>query len=304
MKKLYGVTAAMITPFQKDGEVDLNGMRQLTRMLVDKGIHCLYPCGTTGEMLRLSMEERMSIAECVVKEAGKRVPVFIHCGAMRQEETIALIKHACRIGADGAGVVTPQFFKASDGELIAYYEAAAEAAGDFPIYLYNIPQCSGNDISAETAKEIAERCPNVVGIKYSFADINRTIDYLKIQNRQFSVLHGCDRAMLGMLSLGCAGTVSGIAGVFPEPFVEAYGLYTQGRLTEAKKVQNLCIEFCDTLQCGSNMSYFKTALKLRGIEAGFMRKPQLNLDEAETRRLKEKLEILCSIGGFDLKISQ
>lgn len=56
MKKLYGVTAAMITPFQKDGEVDLNGMRQLTRMLVDKGIHCLYPCGTTGEMLRLSME--------------------------------------------------------------------------------------------------------------------------------------------------------------------------------------------------------------------------------------------------------
>lgn len=69
-------------------------------------------------------------------------------------------------------------------------------------------------------------------------------------------------------------------------------------------MQNLCIEFCDTLQCGSNMSYFKTALKLRGIEAGFMRKPQLNLDEAETRRLKEKLEILCSIGGFDLKISQ
>ena len=292
MKKLYGVTAAMITPISSDGNIDLEGMGQLTEMLINKGISCLYPCGTTGEMLRLNTEERKAGAKRVVEKADGRVPVYIHCGAMRQEDTIELLKHARSIGADGAGVVTPQYFMASDRELLTYYEMIAAEAEEFPIYLYAIPQCAGNDISAALASEIAERCPNIVGIKYSYADINRTIDYLKIRDGRFSVLHGCDRAMLAMLALGCDGVVSGIAGVFPEPFVKAYKLYMEGRLEEAQKVQRLCVQFCDALKCGCNMSYFKQALGFRNIAGGVMRRPQLNIDEAEAGKLKEKLQAL------------
>ena len=303
MKKLYGVTAAMITPISEKGTVDLEGTGQLTDMLIDKGVSCLYPCGTTGEMLRLSVQERKAVAERVVERADGRVPVYIHCGAMRQEDTIELLRHARSIGADGAGVVTPQYFMASDRELMVYYEIVAKTVQDFPVYLYVIPQCAGNDISAPVAERIAEGCPNIIGIKYSFADINRTIDYLKIRNGAFSVLHGCDRAMLAMLSLGCAGVVSGVAGVFPEPFVKTYGLFLEGKLEQALKMQKLCVEFCDALKCGCNMSYFKQALRFRNIAGGVMRKPQLDIEEKEAEKLERALVTLCEAGGFRMDAS-
>ena len=302
MKRLYGITAAMITPFKEQDAVDTEAAGRLTRLLIDKGISCLYPCGTTGEMLRMDVEEREQMAEAVVAAAGGEVPVFVHCGSMRQDETIELVRHAQKIGAAGAGVVTPQFFKSDRRELLEYYRTVAGAAPDFPIYLYNIPQCAANDIEADLAGQIAGDCPNVVGIKYSYADINLTVDYININGGRFSVLHGCDRALVAMLALGCDGTVSGTAGVFPEPFVKVYKSYEEGRLAEAQKLQKLCVRFCDALKCGSNMSYFKEALKLRGIDVGGMRKPQLDLKQNEVDALKKELKVLCGEADIPLKL--
>lgn len=302
MKELYGITVAMVTPFTEDGRVDLEGVAQLTQMLIDKGVNCLYPCGTTGEMLRMSVEERKQVAQTVVNTAAHRVNVFIHCGAMNQEDTIELVKYSQQIGADGAGVVTPVFFGANDRELEEYYVAVADAAPDFPIYLYNIPQCAANDLKPEVAERVAKRCKNVVGIKYSFADINRTINYINVNGGNFSVLHGCDRALIAMLALGCKGTVSGIAGVFPEPFVEAYAAYEHGDLPLAQKCQKVCVKLVDALRGGSNMSYFKEALKMRGIAAGHMRKPQLDLPQEEIDALRAQLESICAEAGISIRL--
>lgn len=302
MKELYGITVAMVTPFTKNNQVDLEGIAQLTNMLVEKGVNCLYPCGTTGEMLRLSVEERKAVAEAVVKAAAGRVTVFLHCGAMNQEDTIALVQHAKAIGADGAGVVTPVFFGQNARELEEYFVAVADSVKDFPIYLYNIPQCAANDLPVSVVENVKKRCPNVVGLKYSYADINRTIDYINVNGGDFSVLHGCDRALVAMLALGVKGTVSGIAGVFPEPFVAAYKAYTEGDLAKAQQLQKICVKFCDALRCGSNMSYFKEALKMRGIQAGYMRKPQLDLEETEIAALREQLEGICQEAGISLAL--
>jgi dihydrodipicolinate synthase/N-acetylneuraminate lyase len=302
MKELYGITVAMVTPFTEDNQVDYAGVKQLTRMLVDKGVNCLYPCGTTGEMFRMSMEERKKIAKTVVETTDHQVTVFIHCGAMNQEDTIKLVKYSRDIGADGAGVVTPVFFSVNDRELEEYYVAVADATPDFPVYLYNIPQCASNDIKVLVAQRIAARCNNVVGVKYSYADINRTIDYIGINNGTFSVLHGCDRALISMLAAGCKGTVSGISGVFPEPFVNAYAAYCGGDLALAQKHQKNCVKLVDALQGGSNMSYFKEALKMRGIAGGFMRKPQLDLPADEVARLHELLEGICEDAGITIKL--
>ncbi len=301
VKRMYGVTAAMITSFDKSGKVDSHAMKDLTCMLVEKGVNCLYPCGTTGEMLRMTVDERKETAEAVVNAAEGKAVTYIHCGAMREEDTIALLHHAKKIGADGAGIVTPQFFGANEREIVEYYVRVASSEPDFPIYLYNIPQCAGNDITPEAIKKILEVCPNIQGIKYSFADINRTIDYINIKD-DFSVLHGCDRAFVAMLALGCDGTVSGNAGVFPEPFVAAYEAYAKGDLKKAQEIQKICVEFGDVLKRGTDMSYFKEALKLRGIEAGYMRKPQMDLEPEEVKDLKSKLEKLCEKAGIPMKI--
>ena len=302
MKELYGITVAMVTPFTEENKVNLDGVAQLTNMLVEKGVNCLYPCGTTGEMFRLSVEERKAIAETVVKTAAGRVTVFIHCGAMNQEDTITLVQHAKEIGADGAGVVTPIFFGQNNRELEEYFVAVADSAKDFPIYLYNIPQCAANDLPVSVVENVKRRCQNVVGLKYSFADINRTIDYINVNGGDFSVLHGCDRALVAMLTLGAKGTVSGVAGVFPEPYVACYKAYMEGNLAEAQRIQKICVKFGDTLKCGSNMSYFKEGLKMRGIDGGLMRKPQLDLEEAEIADLKVKLEALCEEADISMVV--
>lgn len=101
MKKLYGVTVAMITPFTEEGNVDVKALEKLTEMLISRGVNCLYPCGTTGEMVHLSEEERKTVAETVIRAASGRANVFIHCGAMTQKETENLVKHAYEAGADG-----------------------------------------------------------------------------------------------------------------------------------------------------------------------------------------------------------
>ena len=301
MKELYGITCAMVTPFTADNQVDYAGVAQLTRMLVDKGVNCLYPCGTTGEMLRLSVDERKKIAKTVVEAANHEVVVYIHCGAMNQEDTIELVRHSQEIGADGAGVVTPVFFSLNDREMEEYYVAVANAVPDFPIYLYNIPQCASNDLKTAVVQRVADRCKNVIGIKYSFADINRTIDYTNVNNGTFSVLHGCDRALVSMLATGCKGTVSGIAGIFPEPFVAVYKAYTEGDLAKAQKLQKICVKFVDALHGGANMSYFKEALKMRGIAGGLMRHPQLDLPAEEIAELEKNLLAICEEGGLSLK---
>lgn len=302
MKELYGITVAMVTPFTGDDQVDLDGVAHLTNMLIDKGVNCLYPCGTTGEMLRLSMQERKTLAEVVIETAAGRVPVFVHCGAMNQKDTIDLVQHAKKVGADGAGIVTPVFFAQNERELEEYFVATAGCVEDFPVYLYNIPQCAANDLPVSVVERVKARCNNIVGIKYSYADINRTIDYININNGNFSVLHGCDRALLAMLAIGTKGTVSGVAGVFPEPFVACYQAWQAGDLEKARQFQKICVKFCDTLRCGSNMSYFKEGLKMRGISAGHMRKPQLDLLPEEIENLRIQLEKLCCEAGISLKI--
>ena len=285
MKKLYGVTTAMTTPFHADGSIDFESLRELTDFLIAKGVNCLYPMGTTGEMFHIPVEERMKAAETVVEQAAHRCTVFIHCGAMRQDETIRLAQHAERIGADGIGVVTPVFFGATDRELEEYYVAVAKSvSADFPVYLYGIPQLAVNDLSPRVVARIADRCENVVGIKYSYPDMIRIGEFLQTRNGNFSVLVGPDKLFFPALCMGCDGTVSGVSGVYPEPFVEVYKAYQAGDMERARKMQSVAVAYVNALRGGSNMAFFKSALKMRGLKSGHMKAPQLDLlpeEEAE-----------------------
>jgi len=293
MKHLFGVTTAMVTPFDENGNVQLDKVEQLTEFLISKGVHCLYPLGTTGEMLRLSIDERKAVAETVVKKAGGRVTVYIHVGAVTQEETIELARHAHRIGADGIGVVTPVFFSANDKELECFYvKVATSVPDDFPVYLYNIPQCSGNDLKTDTVQRIAAQCKNVIGIKYSYPDYLRVNEYLTINGGNFSVVPGADRLFLPALAMGCEGVVSGVSCVYPEPFVAVYNAFLANDLPKARRMQRLATKYCEVLRSGANMSYFKEALKLRGIDAGVMKAPQLDLTAGEVAELKAALDKL------------
>jgi 4-hydroxy-tetrahydrodipicolinate synthase len=290
MKKLYGVTTAMVTPFDTREQVDYGALRNMVDFLIERGVHCLYPCGTTGEMLHLTVEERKRIARTVVERADGRVTVYVHAGAVRQEETLELAAHAHAIGADGIGVVTPAYLAANGDEMVSYYvEVARAVPEDYPVYLYNIPQCTANDLTADMAVRIARQCPNVIGIKYSEADMLRTDEYLQV-SPGFSVMQGADRLFLACLAMGCDGTVSGVSNVYPEPFVALYDAFRNGDLAMARQWQRWANLLCVALRCGSNMSYFKKGLDRRGVAGGHMRRPQLDLSQREIDSLYRQLD--------------
>ena len=290
MKKLYGVITAMTTPFTADGKVDTAALEEQTEYLIEKGIQCLYPCGTTGEMYLMSAEERELVAETVVKKAAGRVTVFIHVGAMTVDETIRLAQHAHKIGADGVGVVTPSYFTVNDRAMVEYYKTVCAALpDDFPVYVYVIPQLAHNDISAATMEQIAAACKNVVGVKYSFADMRRINEYLHVRNGNFSVVPGADDLFLPALVCGCDGVVSGCSGPFPEAFVAVYKAFQSGDLEGARKAQVAATELVKLMQFGGDMSIFKNILTFRGVTGGHMRKPLLDLTDEQVAQLKQQV---------------
>lgn len=290
MRKMYGVITAMTTPLTADNKVDTQAIEQHVEFLIEKGVNCIYPCGTTGEMMNLSLEERELIAETVVNAVKGRVIVYIHVGAQTTEQTIHLAQHAEKIGADGIGVVTPPFFGLKDKAMVQYYkDVASSVSPDFPIYVYVIPQCAANDITAPVMQQIADACPNVIGVKYSWADCIRMKDYLNIRDGNFSVLFGPDRLFLPALSMGCDGTVSGCSGPMPEHFVAIYKAWMEGDTEKAKQEQKIANEICEIMKSGADMGIFKAILNFRGLTGGHMRKPLLDLDEQELEALKAQI---------------
>jgi len=292
MKKMYGVITAMVTPFGSDGNVDESILRAYTRYLVDAGVHCLYPCGTTGEMLKMSLEERKRVAEIVLDEAkDSEVAVFIHVGAMTTKDTIELARHAEAIGADGIGVVTPQFFGVNDREMEEFYvQVASSVSSDFPIYLYGIPQAASNDIKPEVVNRIVKRAKNVVGLKYSYPDFLRVKDYLLCNNGNFDVVVGTDRLFLPALAMGCVGTVSGVSNCGPKPFITVYDEYRKGDLKAARIAQTQANELCEITRSGANMAIFKRVMAYNGLPFSHMRAPALDLTDAERQALEKEID--------------
>ena len=290
MKKLTGVITAMTTPFDARDRVDLDAVKSHCDFLIQRGVNCLYPCGTTGEMYLCSPEEREAIAKAVVDQTAGRVPVFIHVGAMRQDETIRLAKHACAIGADGIGVVTPSYFTVDDRAMVEYYTNVCQAVpGDFPVYAYAIPQLARNELTCPTLERIIKACPNLIGIKYSYPDMSQLIKYMRLRDGTFSVVFGADHLFLSALAAGADGTVSGCSSAIPEPFVEVYKHYLAGDWKAAEAAQLAATNAVWLLKGGADMSVFKNVMTMRGVPGGGMRKPLLDLPDAEVARLKEAI---------------
>lgn len=291
MKKLFGVITAMTTPFDSEHRVDYEAIKEQVEFLISKGVNCLYPCGTTGEMYFLSDEERERIAETVVRQAAKRVTVFIHTGAMSLDSVIRLSRHAYKIGADGIGVVTPSYFGCSDEVLFRYYvEICGALPNDFSVYTYVIPQLAKNDISVSLMEKIAGACPQVVGVKYSYPDFRRISQYLTVRDCDFSVVVGSDDFFFPALVMGCDGTVSGCSGPMPEAFVAVYKYFLKGDYDRARRAQFITNQHCQFLKYGGDLSIFKNILTLRGVPGGAVRRPLLDLSAAEVADLKIQLD--------------
>ena len=294
MKKLYGTVVPIVTPLTQEDTIDVESLERLVDHVIDGGLQCLYPCGTTGEMMYLTVEERKLVAETTVRHAAGRVPVFVHVGAWNLKDTIELAQHAEKIGADGIGVVTPAFYKLSDRELVDYYVAVADSVSkDFSVYMYAIPQNAVNDINASVCEAVAAKCPNVIGIKYSYPDFTKLQQFMLVKNQTFSVLVGPDHLFEALCAAGGDGTVSGNAMVIREHYAKLWDAITKKDYDLAVKYQRrtnvLNAVLCET----NNIAAYKAVLKDEGIiKTAKTRLPMESLTSEQEEALLAELKRL------------
>jgi len=290
MKRMKDLVVPTITPFDEKGEINEEGIKAHFDFLIKAGVKDFYILGTTGEVFLMNTEERKMVAELVVEYVGDRGNIFIQIGSISTKEACDLARHAESIGAAGIGAVTPFYFNVSQLGMENYYLAIAQSvSNDFPIYLYNLPGCTTNDLLPETVSKLAE-VKNIVGIKNSMEDILRLNRLVDETPDDFDVIIGSDNILMSAISYGAKGSVSGNANVFPEIFIEFYQAIKEKNYDKAHEKQIIIRHIARVLKNGANLAYFKQALIYRGFKPSFTRKPLLGLDQIEKNRLNDEVK--------------
>ena len=212
--ELRGAIAAAVTPLADDGErVDLEAVSPLVSFLADGGIDGVLVCGTTGEGILLSTDERRAVAEAFLAARPEGFQVAVHAGAQTTAEVVALAAHAREAGADAVAVIAPPYFPLDAEELHAHFLAAAEACAPLPFYVYEFAGRSGYPIPVGVIERLRQTAPNLVGLKVSDTPFEAVRPYLTLG---LDVFIGSEPLVLEGMEHGAVGAVSGLATVWPE----------------------------------------------------------------------------------------
>jgi len=287
---IEGLVPALLTPFTKRGDIDYDSACALAERLAGQGVAGVYPCGTTGEGLLMSMDERKKLAQELVGAVGKRIKVIVHTGCLDTASTIELTRHAMEIGAAAAGIVTPGFYTYDDASLARHFKAIAAAVKGFPIFVYNIPGCAKNVLSPELTVGLANQVDNIIGLKDSGGSIPDLVRVLDGTPKGFAVLNGVDEYTFQAMLTGANGSVTSTGNVAPELFLNVYKALKKGDLKKARAHQAKLSNACDLFQYGRMVALYKEGLRLRGFDAGYVRPPQRELTRAEKNAFAKKFE--------------
>jgi 4-hydroxy-tetrahydrodipicolinate synthase len=289
---LSGILVPHITPFTRNGELDVEALKECVRFWVEGGVSGLVPCGSNGEAPYLSREERMKVIKTVVEEVSGKVSVVAGTGSMSTQETITFTKDAKDLGVDAALVVTPFYFKLTNREIREHYRTVLETV-DLPIVLYNVPKFTGFSLEPATVSQIVSESEGVVGVKDSSGSIGSISEIIRLVGDKISVLAGVAEVTLPTLMLGGRGAIIAVANVFPKLCSSLYEAFGKGVYKKAGRVQQRMSFLNEVLVKRHNqLSAIKEALKLQGLPAGYPRKPALPLENAERKDIENVLKIM------------
>tara|TARA_Y100001968_G_scaffold304686_1_gene319902 strand:+ start:699 stop:1610 length:912 start_codon:yes stop_codon:yes gene_type:complete len=286
---------AMVTPFDNEGNVDLDLAAKLANHLVSEGSDGLIVCGTTGESPTLTWEEQHQLLATIRNSVDKRVTVLAGTGSNSTEEAIEATSHAAKVGADGALVVVPYYNKPPQEGLEMHFKAIAAAAPDLPIMLYNIPSRTGCSIHPKTVSSLINQCPNITSFKAA-SGTTEEVTSLRLEcGPKLAIYSGDDGLLLPMLSVGAVGVVSvasHIVGRRLSTMIEAYlGGEWNVALSHHEQLQPLF----KALFATTNPIPIKAALELTGWPVGSPRSPLLSLNNLMKAELAQTLSALSII---------
>ncbi len=293
MKKeiFRGSGVAIVTPFNKDNSVNYEEFAKILDFQLNNNTDAIIVCGTTGEASTMNDEEHLSCIEFCYKHIAGRIPVVAGVGSNDTRHAIELTKGAASIGVDGLLHVTPYYNKTNQSGLIKHFSICAEAAGDTPVILYNVPSRTGMTINPETYKELST-IDNIVGTKEASGNISAIAKTAALCGKDFAIYSGNDDQIVPLLSLGGVGVISVLANVAPQQTHDIVAEYLDGNVDKSRELQLNLFSLIEALFCDVNPIPVKAAMSIMGYNVGECRLPLGTISEAKINLLREELKIL------------
>lgn len=297
--KIEGIFTPHMVPLDPQGRICEPELRRYVDWLIAKGVHGLYPNGSTGEFIRFTPAERKEIIRIVCQQAAGRVPVLAGAAEANVRETLGACETYAGFGARAVAIVSPFYYKLGPEGVYAYFREIARSS-PIDVTLYNIPLFA-SPIDVATIRRLAE-FERVVGIKDSSGDLPfmmRMIRAVRPVRPDFVFLTGWDTVLVPMLVLGCDGGTNATSGVVPELTRELYDLTRAGRLAEAMTLQYRLLELFDAMLYSADFPEgFRAAVELRGFAMGASRQPLSEAQQIDRAALQRLLRCILSDSGY------
>lgn len=293
MFQMYGVVPPMITPFQKNGEVDYEGLKTLVEFL-SQNVDGLFINGSYGGGVLMTEEERKRVAEKTIEAAAGRVPVIVHVGTADSLSAARLAKHAADCGAAAVAAVGPYYFKHNKEQICNYFDAIVKSVeGIVPVYVYNNPQFQGYPMDLSVIQTLKEKV-GVNGVKDATFDIQTMAKYMRVlKDDTFDVALGTEAMFLSACALGCKAFIPGIANAFPEICRKMFQEGMAGDIEACRKTQFEINEMRDIMYLArSTQLAIYAMLEIRGIVSCYPRAPFIPATDEEKANIRERLRTL------------
>lgn len=272
---LKGCGTALVTPFARDGSVDIAALRALVAWQLEEGIDFLVPCGSTGEAQTLSTEERELVVRTVVEAADGRVPVMAGASHNDTRQAVEEARRMSDLGATWLLSATPWYNKPTPEGLTRHFTAVAEAAA-VPVCLYNVPGRTAVNMKPDVVLRLCEH-PNIIGIKESSGDLAQVQHLLLGRPEGFAVLSGEDWMTLAIIAAGGDGLISVAANEIPRLMTRLVQHCRFGRYAEARELLFLVLPLLEANFLETNPAPVKAALAAMGRIENILRLPLVPL---------------------------
>lgn len=283
-----GSGVAIVTPFDKDNQLNEEKLRQLIEYQIDHNTDAIIICGTTGESPVLTDEEHVKAISIAVEQTKGRVPVIAGTGSNDTSYGISLSQRAEKIGADALLLVTPYYNKTTQAGLIRHFNTIADRVS-IPMILYNVPSRTGMSIAPETYYELSKH-PNIVATKEASGNFSAIAKSVQLCGDDLTFYSGNDDQIVPILSLGGKGVISVLANILPKETHDICSLFFEGNIKDSAALQLKLLDLIDALFIEVNPIPVKTAMNLMGLQVGDLRCPLAPMGENTLLVLKKMLK--------------
>lgn len=279
-----GSAAAVVTPMDEYGNLDLDAMGRLLDWLLEEKTDAIVVNGTTGESATLDDNEKMEVIGFVIRHVNGRVPVIAGTGSNCTEHAVKLSREAEKLGADALLQVTPYYNKASQEGLVRHFTQVGDHVG-IPMILYNVPSLTGVTIQPETYRILSEH-PNIRGAKEAGGNMSMIAKTAALCGDGFDIYSGNDDQTIPIMALGGKGVISVLANIMPRQTHDMCRLFLEGKLEESRKMQLYLLDIMEALFWDVNPIPVKAALSIMGMCMDSCRLPLTPMKAGEKAKLE------------------